>query len=531
MYNNEIPFFFSNCYFFELVGKSRQGLYYSIELVLDVASTREKELAIDGTAIFDVSFKISHIVKPGSSKNALSVFPISTHVEIMAKSLKDNRTYKIPFDISILNVELIGEQGQVHEMPGVEVKMEIKGRANTFVTESKMAVFSCAYCGYFHPTERRSKEHIIAESLKNTHHILSNTCLRFNNYMALAFENQAIRSELFKEILLRLEPPNEIVYRGKIVINNEIMYRYVLPSGVTEIVKHPEYSRTNILPISVKGRDGKRYAFDLKLPFSYINGITGPDRMLKDRLKKVAADKKRIMNYCRDLENDQSINKDLERFLREVGATFNYKSIDFKEVKGEEDSFMQSSGVQNFRINFEVLNMLFLKIAWTHAVFQLGEDKLKNPVGEWILKYLTMGHINDPYLVKVAPELFTSVSIDKRNYFFWKFDLDESESIINKVKDEVDKSDLSRLLNYRKDQFEMARQFVTYHSFINDFENRINNIEKLNYHSLEIKNIGSQGKEATFCYIELFGGYFQVSVQISDMRISNIYPSKVEINF
>lgn len=189
--------------------------------------------------------------------------------------------------------------------------------------------------------------------------------------------------------------------------------------------------------------------------------------------------------------------------------------------------------MQTFEMDHEILFKLFLKIAWTHSAKQFRIEWTSNRLSRWIIQYLTSGHMDDLDLATSNPELFTKpVQVDQKEYTFWKYNIDKSQSIIEAITNA--KKIKRKLLEYhdiRNNDFNLASQLISYSdaSIIND-ELRLQE-KKLRYHSLCFRNIQILGRESTVCWINLFGGVFDVLIQICAEPIMNEYPLDLIIDF
>ena len=521
----------------EVVHISVENSFFCIELSFDVSRVEELPMYYIEEPEFRFSIQCTRIISPCSSESTMTLFPFhfSKNLEITINSEQNGITYLQKFALSVLDIKFnFDVLDVVTQMPETQVQFSL----NTLPRERTMPheirpTFYCNYCSVHHPNNWNSDEHIIPEALKNRNYVLKNTCKRLNHYMSFLYETKAFSLDIVKEVLLIAEPPQKPVYRGK--VENSLgknIFPYIQPSGKMTIVEHPTFTITNSIELNVKGADGENYKYDLVLPFSFKNSISGPREML-DPNKTSQAELAKVSEYLRTLSKDVSINPGFETFLERIGATFNYGDcrVEIAEVApSEEILFLKIK--QYFNSDNEVLFRLFLKIAWTYAVKAIGLENLQNPIANSIIYYLKSGHFLDFDLVQKAPDFFKKAKIVGKEYIFWKHGLDDTLLKIQDVEDKQLSSDLFEAYYHRRMQFDFARACLIGFSVTEELDDdfRENN-SNLKTHSLELKNLISNDTAITVCHIKLFGGFFDATVQISGGAIMAQYPDIRIIEF
>jgi hypothetical protein len=393
--------------------------------------------------------------------------------------------------------------------------------------------FYCLYCQSLHPIECISEEHIIPKFLFNKNHTLKNVCKKVNNYMANSFEKRILQMELFKELLLFFKPPEKPVYRGEIITNLDLQtYRYILPSGKHELTQHPAHSKTNFIQIPIRANSGL-LLYNLKLPFRVIEKIKGVSRMANKIQEHSESDKKEIFEYLKQLEANPSLNKDFEKYLKDVDGIFTFSDVAFK-LESVTNPKIASLGRQalRFEVDYEILFKLFLKIAWTHSAKQFGLDWTSNKLSKWIISYLSSGHIEDKdYKVKYPELFFEPVKIEENDYTFWKPNIEKSFKLIKAIPISKDREKLLIHHQKRVDEFAFANQFISYADAVEfDVDNKSQK-EELSYHELSFYNAPYGDTEITICSISLFGGIFDVHIQVAGYPVQENYTEIFRVSF
>lgn len=394
--------------------------------------------------------------------------------------------------------------------------------------------FHCLYCQISHLSELRAEEHIIPKALFNKNYILTDTCRKVNNYMAHSFEKRVLQLEPIKELLLLFGPPANPVHRGQVNTSfDKEVHRYILPSGKDELVEHPKYSSIDSIGIPITIESGEILMYNLKLPFSVVNEMTSIPRMAENRSKYYEREKSLISGYLKDISENPGLDKNFEGYLKKVKGKFTFKGINVIEEKREGiETQLKEAPTQTFQMDLEILFKLFLKIAWGHGAKCFDLSWPTSHLARWIISYLSSGSIDDKELLNKYPHLFTeSVSIEKENYSFWKFDMSESFSIIQKIPDRKHKKKLIDLHNLRFNQFRLASQLISYTDRVGIDETYRLQKDIMRYHELIITNMVVHNKEVAVCIIRLFGEVFEVVVQIANDAIAIEKESVFKIEF
>jgi hypothetical protein len=353
--------------------------------------------------------------------------------------------------------------------------------------------------------------------------------------MANAFEKSVLQYDLITEIKLLVNPPQKPIFRGDFTISPDFkISRWILPSGKVEFVENPKKFETNTVSLKVKSANGDILEYVLKLPFNIIDRIEAVPRMAVDRGRYAEQAKKKILAYLKELSENVAINPEFESYLYQIGATYEFNP----DIKIEEEQTsipVKTLPEINKQITFDIetLIKLFFKISWTHAVRQLGLDQLSNPISNWILKYLTEGHVVDRYLTKKYKHLFTKpISIDGEFFIFWKQGLDETRAIIENVEDQQDKIDLLRIFLIKYENYKIAKNLIQFNFVeIFDYDELNSRISDFRFHNLALVNRLNGDQETTFCDIQLFGGLLNASIRLSESTLSKLLPEDIRIEF
>jgi hypothetical protein len=520
-----------------VVAENQQGEHFIVQVKVDVQSVTDAEPSLtDGSPQFHVTLGTSANIAPCSKKNEISVYPLQLPpLSISVESSTDGKVYENSFEISLLSLQLDGSISNPLNIPQPTIQFHILPNPTFQVIDRQIKSFYCSYCNKPHPISWNTKEHIIPEALNNKKYILPFCCKHVNNYMAHSFEKRVLQYDLIKEILLLVTPPQKPIFRGNFKDSPYgVISRRILPTGKIELTEQIQKFETNTVKVNVKDKSGNIHTCDLTLPFSIVNRVVVPDSMANVRKRYAEQAKKQLSDYFIELDKNNSINPEFEKFLEEVDATFKYNpDIQIDEEKEHQEPKVLGRDLQeHITFDNEALIKLFLKIAWTHAAKQYGRERLSNPTSNWILQYLTEGHISDSYLTSKYPYLFTEpIDIDGDSFIFWKKGITDTGLIIEDIEDTQDKNDLFRLLKFNYDKNELSKQFIEFKT-IEVFDDALRTrVNEFRTHRLALKNMSFGSNQATVCEIQLFGGLLEASVILSESPISELRPEDICINF
>lgn len=418
-------------------------------------------------------------------------------------------------------------------MPQMTATFSFGNLGNKLAEFVDLKQFECVYCNHSHPSDWFSLEHIIPKSLFNKSYVLSKACRLKNNYMSYAFEIRALNSDSLSELLILFDPPKKPVYRGIFKNNMNLeLVRWSLPSGKFEFGNaRPDIEYRDNAEVMIEYNDGTKGTFMIDLPFKIVHKITGAPHMNKV-FDRIAEKTHKELFYYLDSINKGTIHNDkLSEFLELNKAKFIFTEVAVTRELGEQKSLSRD-------IKFivegddEAINMLLLKIAWTHAVKQLGREKLLNPISDSIIIYLTSFHINDKRLISVFPDLFIkSYTIGDKEYIFWKYDIPRTIKMANELRNDDEKNNLLRHIKYRIDRFEFFKNIIVFNSEpILNIETDYQNPTR-RFHYLNIFTLSDENGSRTVCEIKLFGGAVNVLVQLSEVPVADIYPEAFRVDF
>jgi|GEM_PF-6940243 len=310
--------------------------------------------------------------------------------------------------------------------------------------------------------------------------------------------------------------------------------RWILPSGKIELTEEIQRLETDMIKVHVKDNVGTILTYDLLLPFSIISEVYLPNAFREKRVRYIEQAKQKLNEYFIDLEKNNSINPDFEKFLKYNNATFKYDpNIQItEEAKQNSPKILTKDLEKTIIFDNEALIKIIFKIAWTHSVKQFGLAKLSNPISNAIFQYLADGHVLDSYLTKTYPELFTEpISIEGESFVFWKKGYAESGALIEKIEDKNDQNDLFNILKLNFDKFELVKQFIQFNVIpVLDDSLRLR-AKEFRTHKLGFSNMLTERGQATVCHVQLFGGLLEGSVIISVSQITESLPEEKLIMF
>jgi hypothetical protein len=509
---------------------------FAVEVNFDCAGADDlSQLDAEGMPRFNVHFRISAIIQPATGDPPLSMpIPLAPPPIVVVTGL-DGAGYEITINAEVIAASVGSTIDVSSEMPIPTASFALRSTTTRRTEETPGGVFACVYCGHAHTRDSMTDEHVIPRALLNRNYVLRGACRRLNNYFSHAFEKRALQLPVVRELLLLFDPPRRPVFRGDVAApDGRTFQRWVLPRGRMEIGELPTYTQTNKATVEIELPTGTRQPIEITLPFSMTASVTGLDRLLNDRARITERDRQRLHEYLVELAKNPQANEDLSRALAATGGRFPPpRAVEVRESRlASAPPVQPESLTQELAGDDELLTKLFFKIAWTHAAKQLGRPALANRTSQWILEYLTTGHVIDSRIVKLAPDLFTvPVEIDGRPYAFWKSDLRTSARAILAIEQRAERATLERLFDYRAKRFQFGQQFIRVEHIPSIDDEVRTQVAERRYHELELTTVEAGAGKATVCHVRLFGGSLKAMVQLSEEPVTERYPPVLRIDF
>jgi hypothetical protein len=185
----------------------------------------------------------------------------------------------------------------------------------------RAAVFDCHYCATQHQDEAHAEEHIIPKALLNERFTLDQTCRRWNNYFARAFETAVVSSGFVEEVLRVFEPARapsgRDIYLGEVqTARNTTEHRW-LRDGQEMLRDMPTRSTTRKYLLPVFDKEGKEESVEITLPFELAVNAKGSLEELAKVEARLRVQVERLVAYIAELAKDPSIDP---VFAREIAT-------------------------------------------------------------------------------------------------------------------------------------------------------------------------------------------------------------------
>jgi len=392
--------------------------------------------------------------------------------------------------------------------------------------------YLCPYCGLEHDEDTASNEHIVPEALFNKNYVLKPVCKMWNHFMSFSFEQDMLRSKMFRELRLVFQKPTGSKRVGEVTDVSGQKYERYFENGREILKKKPSLESENTLTIRALARDGRVLEFELVLPFEIHRRVTGSTEMIRrEKLNaKVAEQLESALDYVRSLADDASKRpSELADFLRANEAEMlrpKRGHIDFEWTERPAE-LVESLADERFAIDDEKARKFFLKIAWTHACKQLGRSALNGPFATFILEYIRSGWVREVH-ARLAPALFDQRTIEGHDFFLWSdspvVSAEKCDALTRATREEIEPQALKRL-----SQFHNVRNLISFAPVTLDFDHS-RDYPELRYHELELRHDSIRGVEGLCCRIALFGGTCSALVLLAT-EVPGTIPAATLISF
>jgi hypothetical protein len=392
--------------------------------------------------------------------------------------------------------------------------------------------FTCLYCDCEHPDGDESDEHIIPEALFNRRYVLGPVCKKWNNFMSFSFEQDMLRSKMFRELRLVVDRPGGRKRVGEVTDVNGQQYERYFEYGREILKRKPVGQSANTIIVKARTEDGRVLDFELAVPFEVFRQIAGSTDMIKTEkiTAKFDAELQRVLRYLTELADDPGSHPaDLAQFLaghdakllRPKGGKVEHEWTDTPAV------LVDNLAPESFTVDHEHARKFFMKIAWTHACKQLGRHALNGPFARFMIEYVRSGWVV-PAKAAFAPDLFDRRMIDGTDMFLWAHPPAMSETVCAAL-DEDAKRELWPLARERLAQFHTAGNLISFLPVVLNFDHRLDYPE-VRLHDLELRSGSVRGVDGLSCRISLFGGTCVATVLLST-EVPSPLPPATRIDF
>lgn len=389
-------------------------------------------------------------------------------------------------------------------------------------------MYQCCYCNELHDENTRAVEHIIPEILLNDSLILPDTCKRWNNIFACAFESIVVHTEYVDDLRCAFDRTRRNAnerYLGEVTTARGTVEHRWLKDG-REYLGHDPNGKTvtNIVPVVIRDPSGQELRASVSLPFEVPTLASGPPDLLekvRTRAEKKWEDAER---YISDLLKKQGLPAGSDVVVaRAVSITPAGPAKVVNDVLPK-----------HYPIDVELWRKFYLKIAWCFAALKLGGTTLRNIGGERALGFLKHGLVDAPVVNAAAgasPDdarlLFRNANVEGEDVWFWRADIDAASKIVDNIADPAVRKTLSNSLSQRIEVANELADWVHLRQRMLEIPEQVIDDPGKRCHKISMEVAKSNGRCALGCTVELFGGATGAWVQVTPAVPDEGLPSQL----
>lgn len=386
--------------------------------------------------------------------------------------------------------------------------------------------FLCAYCGVDHPDHFRAEEHIIPRRLGSGKFVHRNTCLRVNHGLSHAVEKPFHRQSTIDEILATLDPPKGSGphFRATLATERGTEENLYIYKGTPVLADLPQYSKTNVVEVTLHRQDGTSVPYSLKLPFEITEHATGSEILLTGaKAQKILKNaEQNLLEYARRLKDNPAIDPEFEEFVRNNNIVLKDPvAIPTVQHASKPNDPIADVLPRRFEFSIELAARYFIKTALLYGAETGQTSLLGTPIASVLRSFLTEFFLPSSIAFDDAGQqlpVVADATIAGRQEYWWAAPTDVSLVCINSTPNIANEKRAQLLAHHQIRVLQLATaqrhvSFVRTGSVDPEF---YSSPGRYGYHELEFfRREDTSDLAGIWCSIRLFGGVLTTHVRLS----------------